>query len=365
MRILMLTAGMIAAFCSATAFAQHKPKSSDEVARDYNKSAQTILDEIDTLHKKLAKSDLSMGDAAKLIEQESRLRKQADDAWTTSQKAINNSYSDARKQITQYNDDNKKLEFQSVVSSGYGDFMSNVAKSGDKATFEKGKDALSKDWDKTYGSRLKPFGEEFAKQKDDWFAKLKDGGIDLAKDGYSRIGTYNPYTGEVYYKYYGNDGKLDLITWDKDADGWKKANADFRKSRQRQQELKSTLDKDAAQLTRDGAAVKATGKTLSGSMTDLEKVAKRVNFAGSWSGNDDVGNTVQLTLNSDGSMNYSYSGRAQPYSSGGTWSQSGRQITARTRDGIWTLQSRITEQFRLEFDENSNAGGKFRNFLSR
>ena len=363
MRLCMLSL-VIATTLALTsgARAQQKPRSSDETAKYYNAKAQTIQDDIDALRKKLDDPKLSMSDANKLIDQMSSLRKNSDTLWNDTTKSANDYFGYKRDEFNKFNDENKKLVYQSAVAGSQTDLLNNVAKNPDKASFESNKEAMSKAWEANYGSRLKPFGPEFAETKDAVFKTLKDDyGIDLVKDGYSRIGTYNPYTGDVYYKYYGKDGKLDWVIFENDAKGWEKYNAELRTVRKRRLEWKDSLEKDRAQIDKDRTALKTTRDGLTGAMAKVESKAKRVNFAGSWSGNDNVGNTVRLTLNSDGSMTYYYGGRARPYSSGGTWTQTGTDITARTSDGVWRLESRITEEFRLEFNEFHKDGDTFQN----
>jgi len=95
------------------------------------------------------------------------------------------------------------------------------------------------------------------------------------------------------------------------------------------------------------------------------ELVRKIDFAGRWNGNDNVGNWVRLSLYGDGSMSYAYGKTGTSYSSGGTWRQSGREITMRTNDGEWSFESRITEQFRLQFTETNANGKRFTNYLSR
>ncbi|MBA4063769.1 MAG: hypothetical protein C0501_08665 [Isosphaera sp.] len=346
---------------------QHKARPSDQIARDYNTDAMKLQDELYALRTKLNNPNLSSSEANAVVEEMSRLQKRADNSWAATQKEINESFSYKRQEMNAFNQETKKMAFESAVAGSRIDLLNNVGKYPEKAEFEKNKDALSKAWEQTYGSRLQPFGKEFAESRDAYFKSMKEKyGLDFEKDGYARIGTYNPYTGEVYYKYYGKDGKLEVLQWENDAKGWEKYREDSQTYWRRRRDEKEALEKDAAQLTKDGAAVKATQKTLSGTLTTLEIATKRVNFAGGWSGRDNLGNSVRLTLNPAGSMTYSFTERGRTYSSGGSWSQAGRQITARTSDGAWTLKSTITEEFKLEFDAIRGSDGEtFRDYLNR
>ncbi|MBX9624062.1 MAG: hypothetical protein K2X82_09660 [Gemmataceae bacterium] len=338
---------------------QDRPPSSENIARDYNTKAQGIQDQVDSLYKKLDNPNLSMSDAAAIIDKQSGLRLQADATWAESQKAIDQSFSYKRQEINDYNRANQELDFQSAIAGSQIGLVNNVAKYPEKAMFEANKEAMSKEWEQTYGSRLKPFGEEWAAKKEEMFKSLKENnGIDLAKDGYGRIGTYNPYTGETYYKYYDKDGNLLKFQWQNDAKGWEKWQEDSRTYWRRQRQQQDQLQRDAAQLMKDNGTLNSTQKALSGGMTKFENAAKRVNFAGNWNGGDNVGNTVRLTLGRGGSMSYYFGGTDRPTTYDGTWTQTGRQITAQTSDGAWTLKSTINDQFRLEFNAIRNSDGK-------
>ena len=71
--VLLVSALVLAGATVNEVSAQHKPRSSDAIAGDYNKSAQTIQDEIDALRKKLENTNLSMTEAASLVDFSFRL----------------------------------------------------------------------------------------------------------------------------------------------------------------------------------------------------------------------------------------------------------------------------------------------------
>jgi hypothetical protein len=369
--ILFLT-GVCVLVCATEGRSQHKYRPASEITGSYEAQVRKINDELDALYRKINDESLSMAEAARLIDQQSALRKKADSYWNETTKAMNESFMAKRDEFNKFNSTNMELEFKSAISGSATDLLNNVAKYPNKTDFESNKSAMSKTWEDTYGSRLKPFGEKFAAEKDAWFKTLKDDyGIDLVKDGYARIGTYNPYTGEVFYKYYGKDKdgveRLQLAVWENDAKGWEKSNEAFRASRKRQQEWKESLAKDAEALKTGDSALKGLRKDSAGAMAKVENVAKRVNFVGGWRGGDTTGNnnTVGLRLNSDGTLTYSWSRANASYSGGGTWQQTGRQITAQTNDGKYDLRSSITEDFRLEFNVTEQGTGSFRVYLNR
>ena len=276
----MAFAGLfVVLFSTAVSEAQQGSKPEDATRR-YNKSIEPIYDEIDSLRKKLDNKSLSMPEAAKLINQQGALRRKADALWSSTQTNIDNSYRQMGKDIAQYNAANRQLEYDSVVMGSMGDVMNNVAKYPTKDAFEANKAQMITNWDKKYKSRLKPFGDKFAKQKEDFFKRYKKKyGIDLDATGYSRIGAINPYTGKVYYKYYGPDGKVIAAQWKNDAAGYQKAQQDFATGRRRQRDQQTALNADAESLKQfknEFQKSKSTGKQgFAGLEGSARRLAKR------------------------------------------------------------------------------------------
>lgn len=231
------------------------------VADEYNKSVQPIYDEIDSLRSKLNDGNLSISEAAKIIEQQSVLRRKVDALWASTQSRIDKSYRDTRDAIVKYNLDNRQLEFDSAIAGSIADGLNNVAQFPTKEAFGANKVRMAAAWDQNYGARLKPFGEEFAKKKADFFSRYKQKyGVDLNTAGYSRIGEINPYTGEVYYKYYGTDGKLIAGQWQDDAQGYQKWKEDADAFRRRQLDIKEQLQRDTTVLRQfDGQFQQSVG----------------------------------------------------------------------------------------------------------
>jgi hypothetical protein len=366
MRAITILAAAIALWCVTATSALSQ--SSEELASRYNRDIQPINDEIEALDKKRNNADLSLGDAAKIIDQQSTLRKKADDLWNSYQSAIDDSFRKTRDAITDYNRSNQELDTQSAIVGSKIDGLNNVAKYPQKDDFEKNKAAMADDWDKTYGSRLKPFGEAAAEKKEELFKLVKDKyGIDMKAEGYSRIGVSNPYNGDYYYKYYDKDGNLSAGQWKPDADNWSKWQSDVDAWRRRQIDRKVQLDKESSDLNGLQDGFTESRNTVGGKLNRLNNNVLRINFFGSWSGGDTTGNnnSVSLKLNRDGSLTYSWRRTNASYSGPGTWQQSGPKITAQTTDRKYSLQSTITEDFRLEFNVSEAGTGAFRVYLNR
>jgi hypothetical protein len=366
MKVQLGLAGMCVVLLFATAgYGQHRPRAED-AARRYNEGVQPIYEEIDSLRQKLGDSTMSMSDAAKIIDQQSALRGKADQLWSSTQAEIDNAYRQTREDINNYNADNRRLEYESAILGSRGDVLNNVGKYPNKEAFETNKPNLSADWEKNYGSRLKPFGEEWAKQKEEFFARYKEKyGVDLNAEGYSRIGSVNPYTGQVNYKYYGPDGNLIAAQWKNDAEGYEKAQQDFDAARSRQQERQTALKADEASLKKFDSEFQQSRASGQQGLASLEKSVRRIDFAGLWRGRDNVGNWLVLRLNRDGTTHYSWGKSATEYSNSGTWQQTGSRITMQTDDGEWRHQSTITTQNQLEFIEIHADGRRYTNYLTR
>ena len=108
-----------------------------------------------------------MDAAAKLIDQQSTLRQQADQLWSSTNAKIDAAFSQTRDAINGYNDANRDVSFQSAVVGSQIDVLNNVAKYPTRDAFEQNKAQMSQDWQNTYGNRLKPFGDDFAQRKAD------------------------------------------------------------------------------------------------------------------------------------------------------------------------------------------------------
>ena len=177
--------------------------------------------------------------------------------------------------------------------------MNNVAKYPTKDAFDANKAQMAADWDKNYGSRLKPLGEEFAQKKEAIFKEIKErDGIDLAAQGYSRVGEYNPYTGDYYYKYYAKDGSVKWAEWKDDADGYQKYQQDVETYRRRQLSKGDDLKSEASKLTDLSNGFDRSRQSGSQQLESLAGAVNKINFGGSWSGGDNTGNgnSVGLTL---------------------------------------------------------------------
>jgi hypothetical protein len=337
-----------------------------EIARAYNQGVQPIYDQIDDLRRRANDPSLSMDESARLIDQQSSLRRDADQLWKSTQGDVDSAYRRTGRAIDGYNADNRRLDFESAIVGTQIDLLKNVGNSATKEEFEQKKAQFSQQWEQTYGSRLRPFGDDFDTMKKDLFGRVKDAyGVDLEQTGYSRIGTINPYTGETYYKYYGPDGNLVGGQWKDDADGWSKWRDDVAASYRRQRDLQQQLQADASDLAQSNDRLERARQATNSKLADLQNRVRRVDFAGNWQGYDNVGNWIRLRLSRDGTMRWSWGKTSTTYSSSGDWQQSGQRISMRTSDGQWRLFSTITEQFRLEFIEVNSSGGRYTEYLTR
>jgi len=357
-------------FCAGIAQAQEGARIvfDENAPKRYSEAVQPIYEEIDSLRGKLNDDSLSMSDAAKIIEQQSALRRKADSLWNSTQAEIDKSYRDARDAIVNYNAGNRQLEFESAITGSIADGLNNVSKYPTKDAFDSNKATMAKAWDQNYGSRLKPFGEDFAKMKDDFFARYKEKyGVDLNEAGYSQIGTINPYTGEVYYKYYGPDGNLIAGQWKNDAEGYEKWKQDADTYRRRQRDMQEQLQKETSELNQFDGQFQSSRSTGQSNLRSLERSVTKVNFAGGWRGGDNTGNNnrVSLSLNLDGTLTYAWSRSRASYSGRGRWTQTGKRVTARTNDGKYQLRSRIADDNRMEFNVVEDGSPPFQVFLNR
>ncbi|MFN0195335.1 MAG: OmpH family outer membrane protein [Planctomycetaceae bacterium] len=232
---------------AASTFAQKQ--SVDDLAKEYNKQVEPLQEEIDSLRKMLDNAELTLDEKKGLIDQQTELQKKADELWNNSQSAIDGAFRQKRDDIVNFNDETKSLQFESAVVGSKMDVLNNIVKYPNKSDFDKNLPEMSKAWQQQYGERLKPFGEEFAKQKEEIFKRVQETyGIDMRKDGYDRIGTSNPYDNKAYYKYYNKDGKPTWVQWQNDADGWKKYQEDVEAIRRRKLDDRKNLKKDSKLL---------------------------------------------------------------------------------------------------------------------
>ena len=155
---------------AATASGQSSPEA---LARYYNSRIGAINDKIDDLRSQLNNPDLNMQQAARIVDQQSAIRRQADKLWKSTQGGVDDAYDQMRGAINKYNVDNRRLEFQSAIVSSQVDMLNNVARNPNKDDFDQNRDQMARDWEARYGSRLKPFGEDFAQRKDELFARIK------------------------------------------------------------------------------------------------------------------------------------------------------------------------------------------------
>jgi septal ring factor EnvC (AmiA/AmiB activator) len=239
--------------------AQHSAFSFDDSApRQYNQQIESLQEKIDDLRTKLKNSNLSLSEASAIVAEQSQLMKQADALWSTTEAKIDQSFQSARQSINEYNADNRKLEMQSVIAGSIGSVLNNVAKYPTREAFEANEAAIAAEWERTYGSRIKPLGEEFAKLQSQFFDEYKTKyGVDLNQTGYSRIGTVNGFTAEAYYKYYTADdpstkdiieGELAAIVHQNDANGYNKAKIDFATDWKRQRERQQQIQQQTKEL---------------------------------------------------------------------------------------------------------------------
>jgi hypothetical protein len=332
-------------------------------ASDFNAQVAPLNEAIDDLYTKLKDPSLNISQAATLIDQQSTLRSQINQLWSQTDDGIAGSLRDLKQQALQYERDKRQVGMQSALVGSQIDLVNNVGKYATKAEFESNKDRMSQSWENTYGSRLKAFGEDFAAGKEDLFKRIKDYyGIDAPS---ARIGTSNPYTDEVYYKYYDDNGNLLGGQWADDAAGWQKWSNDVNASWRRLRDQKEAYDSNVTNINDFRDLFTSTKSNVARNLETIEAQAKRVNFVGTWAGNDNVGNWLRLTLQSDGTTRYTWGKSSTIYDGAGTWSQVGARITMRTDDGQWSHRSTITEEFKLQFIETSAEGRTFTNYLSR
>ncbi len=357
---------ILLAVSSRCGFTQQQTFYDDNAPKRYNESVQPIYEEINSLRERLLDDSMSMSDAAEIVEQESSLRRKADALWESTQEEIDSSFRESRDAINAYNTSNKDLGYESALLGSRADLLNNVGKYPVKEAFEANKAQLSDEWEKNFGTRLKPFGEEFAQKKDELFRRIKEEfGTDMDAEGYSRIGTSNPYTGEVYYKYYDQDGNFKAGQWQDDAAGYAKWREDNNASLTRQRDLRQQLQQDSTALKQFDNQFRQNKAAGQRALSSVENGVRRINFVGQWDGRDNVGNWLKLRLNADGTTHYSWGKTSTVYSGDGTWSQSGSSITMQTNDGSWRHQSTITAQYQLQFIETGESGNTYRNYLSR
>lgn len=346
MRTTILAAGLGVFVLLATPSpgrAQHKPRTADDLARSYNDGATTVQDQIDEIRKQLEKPNLSMADAAKLIGQQSALRARANALWDKTQMEIDDSFKATRNSIVDYNAKNQRLGIDSAVVSSEIDKINNVAKYPTREEFEKNKARMSQDWDQNYGSRLKPLGQQFAEDREQIFKDYNDKyGIDLKTEGYSRIGEYNPYTGQFYYKYYDKDGnRVPWAQYTKDLEGLEKFRQDVETYRRRQADQKAQLEKQATGLTQLQDKVDNSRKTLRPVMESQRDRLATAQVVGSWKGVSVQGTSklnIDLVFKADGTV----TNRAENGQTGnGKWTRAGDTITV-----TWSTGAKVSWQMK-------------------
>lgn len=331
-------------------------------AADFNAKVGPINEAIDDLYGKLKDPDLNMNQAANLIEKQSELRGQINQLWSQTDEGIADSIRQLKQQRADYEQTNRRVGMESALVGSQMDLVNNVGKYSTKAEFEQNKDQMSSNWENAYGSRLKPFGDDFAAAKDDLYRRIKERyGVEPS----ARIGVSNPYTGEAYYKYYDDKGDLLGGQWVNDAAGWQKWSNDVNASWRRLRDQKDAYDTSVNNIKDFKNLYASTKSNVDRNFGTVESQSKRVNFVGTWTGNDNVGNWLRMTLRSDGTTRYTWGKSSTSYDGAGTWNQVGSRITMRTDDGQWSHRSTITEQFKLEFIETSADGHTYTNFLSR
>jgi hypothetical protein len=336
------------------------------LARDFNTQIQPINDAIDDLTKQLENPNMSMSDAAAIVNQQSSLRQKADDLWNSTQDGISDAFQQTGQQIQDYNGANRKLDYESAVIGTKLGILEGVAKYPTKDEFDRNKSQLSDQWENTYGTRLKAFGEEWDAQRQQMFKDAKERfGVDMQAEGYARIGTSNPYNDTAYYKYYGPDGKVLYAQWQNDADGWEKYRQDSDTFRRRQLELQDFLNKEARGLYDFDNQFSAQRAGTSSRLATIAGRVRKINFAGNWAGRDNVGNWVRLYLDGSGTMYWSWGRGGAVYNFVGSWSQLGDHISMNTNDGQWNLESTITQEYRLQFRERHISGRTYEEYLDR
>jgi predicted DNA-binding protein YlxM (UPF0122 family) len=292
--------------------AQNRVRTPDEIARDFNQKMQAVHDEIDSLEKTLEKGRLSLTEAAALREQQNKLRRTIDQLWTQSQGELDQSFSKFHREVANLNLENRRLEFESAIAGSQRDLLNNVEKFRDIKAFEGNVKEMGLAWDQKYGVRLKVFGDDFDRDREEIFRKIKESyGIDLKADGYGRQGTSNPYTGQLYYKYYDPSGALKYAQWLNDQEGWSKYRNDLEKKRRRLREEKARLQDMAKQSQFFENELRTAGKSLSQSGTSPidsgDNPGKTAadggnNVLGVWHVQDALGNRFTLDFRSDGTV---------------------------------------------------------------
>ncbi len=346
------------------AVAQYGAKSTEEIARGYNQGVQPIYERIDELRRKANDSSLTMNEAARLVDQQSALRREADQLWSATQGDVTAVYRRTGDAINRYNAETRRLDFESSIVGSQIDLLNNVGKYPSRGQFDQNKDALSQQWEQTYGSRLRPFGDEFAQRKAELFGQVKDRyGVDLEQTGYSRIGTINPYTGETYYKYYGPEGNLVAGQWKDDANGWNKWREDVNTSWRRQRDQQQQLQRESVELGQINNQLEKSRNTVSNSLSLLRSEVRRVEFTGRWSGvleravgdERNEGNRTTLFLYSDGTFKGTEYGSGAPSPMTGTWRQSGRVLYTSYNQSWLSGSGRILGDNQLKFDLRNSA----------
>jgi hypothetical protein len=363
-----LTVLLMLAALPAGARAQYSPKRTEQIAREYNQAVTSINDRIDELRGKANDPNLSMSGAARLIDQQSELRRQADRLWSNAQSDVTGAFRKTGEAIDRYNAENRRLDFQSAIAGSQIDLLNNVAQNPTREQFDQKKDELSRQWEQTYGSRLKPFGDDFAQEKASLFKRVKDAySIDLNQTGYSRIGTINPYTGETYYKYYGPDGNLVAGQWKDDANGWSKWREDVNTSIRRQRDWGQQLERESADLNRFNGQLEQNRAATQGQLSSLETQVRHVDFSGKWSGRDSDGDTIQLSLYADGTMLYVERLRSDGSvtRNWGSWEQNGRAIYMGNNAGDMKWSGRVLSNRQLEISGRNSYGKRWVDYLSR
>ena len=121
----------------ACAPASRAQSSAQAMAKYYNAEIGPINDQIDDLRSQLNDPNLSMQQAAQIVDQESALRRKADALWDTTQGGVDGAYDQLRGAIDKYNKNNRRLDFQSAIAGSQIDLLNNAARNPNKGDFER------------------------------------------------------------------------------------------------------------------------------------------------------------------------------------------------------------------------------------
>jgi hypothetical protein len=324
-------------------FAQgDKPKSADDFAKSYSQQMQGLQEQAEALRKQFVSAKPGSPEIEKIYDRMSAVSKQMDRLWDSTEAAQKAAFRKKRDEIVSFNDANKRLEYSTAILGSQDNLLENVRQNPNQGDFEKKKDQMSQEWERKYGSRLKPFGDEFDERKEELFKQVKDAyGIDLKTQGYARIGTSNPYENNAYYRYYDKDGKLRLGVWTDAAKSLEKWQKDNEASNRRQRDQKEQLDKQRTELLGFQRDFKASRDSIRSSVQEqIAAVQKARKGAG------DLAGTTWVSRSSDGQSdrwsfqtggNLAFQNLKIASDNGtGSWSVSGDTISLRTGAATWS-----------------------------